>query len=324
VKIAVIGCGGWGKNIARNLRSLGVLGQIVDPSPVAKELSIDLGVPFSNVYEDAIEDNEIVGVAIAAPATMHFSIAMQALRAGKHVFVEKPIALSVADAHSMKSLAADTGRILMVGHLLQYHPAFIILLQMCSDGELGPLSYISSNRMSLGRLRAEENISWSFAPHDISMLIALAGRVPDRVMAIGYDALQPGIPDIANLHLDFGRGLHGDVRVSWLHPEKEQKLVVVGKDAMAIFSDREDWQQKLKIIRQPVQWEGQRPIAHASAAEPIPVSEGEPLMSELQHFLDCIQTGRQPRTDADEASAVLSVLAAAQKSMDEDSVWVSL
>ncbi|MCC6478928.1 Gfo/Idh/MocA family protein [Sphingorhabdus sp.] len=324
IRIALAGCGGWGKNLARNLAELGALDLIVDPAPQAAELAGTLGVRHAAALDAALDDPAIDAIAVATPAATHVEVATSALHAGKHVYVEKPIALSIDEGEELKLLAESRGLTLMVGHLLQYHPVFQTLLALSRDAELGRISFIGSNRLNFGLLRSEENVAWSFAPHDISMVLALAGRRPLRVMANGQDILQAGIPDIATLRLDFGDGLISEIRASWLHPEKEQKLVVVGDAAMAVFSDREVWDRKLQLFRNEVLWDGSRPKAQPGTAEYVAIPPGEPLKAEMQHFIDCVARDESPRTDADEAIAVLAVLQAAQQSMDADGLWISL
>jgi UDP-2-acetamido-3-amino-2,3-dideoxy-glucuronate N-acetyltransferase len=322
--IALAGCGGWGKNLARNLAELGALSVIADPSPEAATLAKALGVTHVDSIEAVLKRPEIIAVAIATPAATHALVAQLALKAGKDVFIEKPIALNTKDGHMLGSLAKSEGRVLMVGHLLQYHPVFIALKDLVKSGTLGRIRHISSSRLNLGMLRTEENVVWSFAPHDISMVLALAGGLPERVSAIGTTILQDGIPDIATVHMSFGGGLTADVTSSWLHPQKEQKLIVVGDDGMAVFSDTKPWAEKLVIHRNKVQWNGQKPKAVAGPVETIDVVQGEPLRLEMQHFVSCVETRQKPFTDADEANRVLTVLQAAQASLDSRGSWIKL
>lgn len=212
-------------------------------------------------------------------------------------------------------LAAAHARILMVGHLLQYHPVFVRLKQIVAEGRLGRLQYIYSNRLNLGKVRREENILWSFAPHDLSMILSLVGEEPESVMATGATYLHKRIADVTTTHLTFPGGEHAHVYVSWLHPFKEQKLVVVGDKSMAVFDDREPWNRKLLLYPHSIDWRNGRPEPTKAEAQPIQVSEDEPLMVECRHFLDCIRTGEQPRTDGAEGMRVLKVLDAAERSM---------
>jgi UDP-2-acetamido-3-amino-2,3-dideoxy-glucuronate N-acetyltransferase len=315
-QIGLLGCGGWGKNLARNLKALGVLKTIADPADAAANLAQELGVAHVASPEDILNDPAVEAVVIATPAVTHAPLAAQALAAGKHVYVEKPIALSVVDAIALAEQAKQKGKVLMVGHLLQYHAAFLHLLEMCRSGALGEISHIISNRLNFGLIRSEENVLWSFSPHDLSMVLALASRAPISVKASGQEILQKGIPDIFSTELDFGDGLTAIVNASWLHPQKEQKLMVIGDAAMAVFDDRQPWPNKLAIHDNKVAQANGRMTARAGDVHFVDIAQSEPLRAEMQHFLDCIRTGATPRTDAAEATRVLSVLDAAQRSYD--------
>jgi UDP-2-acetamido-3-amino-2,3-dideoxy-glucuronate N-acetyltransferase len=214
--------------------------------------------------------------------------------------------------------------VLMVGHLLQYHPIFIHLKQMIADGELGEIKYISSSRLNMGMIRTEENVIWSFSPHDISMVLGIAGTAPDRVSAIGTYVLPQNIADAGTVHLSWSGGLRADVTSSWLFPQKEQKLVVVGDKAMAVFSDTLPWEEKLTLHRNQVAVVHGRPKAVAGEAVHIEVPRGEPLKMEMQHFIDCLNSGARPRTDAVEATQVLAVLQCAETSLNRNNAWVEI
>jgi len=322
VKVALIGCGGWGKNLARNLNELGVLSLIVDPAPQAAELAKSLGVRHSTNPDDAMHDAEIIGIAIATPAPTHFTVAESAMRAGKGVFVEKPIALSTHEGERLAEISKETGQVLMVGHLLQYHPIFIHLKQMIADGELGEIRYIASSRLNMGMIRTEENVIWSFSPHDISMVLGIAGTAPDRVSAIGTYVLPQNIADAGTVHLSWAGGLRADVTSSWLFPQKEQKLVVVGDKAMAVFSDTLPWEEKLTLHKNQVASIDGLPRAVVGDAVSINVPHGEPLKMEMQHFIDCLIGETKPRTDAAEATRVLAVLQCAETSLKRDCTWI--
>lgn len=313
--IAVIGCGYWGKNLVRNMAELGVLAAVADAHvPNAEAQAALYGVPVRSV-EAVMADVTINGVVIAAPAAQHAALATQALNAGKHVFVEKPLALTVADAEALQRLAAEKNRVLMVGHLLQYHPAYLKLKDLVNAGELGALTYVYSHRLNLGKLRTEENVLWSFAPHDISMVLGLFGEAPTTVCAQGTSQLNPSIPDMVTLQCTFANGAKGHVFVSWLHPTKEQKLVVVGEKAMVVFDDSLPMEEKLQLYRHRVEWKGDIPTTMKAEAEMVPVVASEPLRNECQHFLDAMAGTVTPRTDAAEAIRVLRVLEAAEGSM---------
>ncbi len=318
-KVAVIGSGYWGKNLVRNFHQLGALKWVCDQNETILE-------GFKNQYPDietttsypqTLADPAIEGVVIATPAETHYPLAKKALQAGKHVYVEKPLVLHEEEGLELIDLAEDNGRILMVGHLLQYHPAFIKLKELVLDGELGRINYIYSNRLNLGKIRREENILWSFAPHDISMILALAGEMPEWVMATGGNYLHQKIADVTTTHLEFPSGIRAHIFVSWLHPFKEQKLVVVGNKKMAVFNDTQSWDQKLSIYPHEINWENNVPIPSKAEPENIMLPESEPLGLECQQFLNCIREGCVPKTDGNEGLRVLRVLNAGEKSLNQ-------
>lgn len=308
IGIAVIGAGGWGRNIVRTVAELGALSAIVDPDDKrAGELAAATGARVASL-EDVLGDAAIKGVIVAAPAHMHYDLASQALAAGKDVYVEKPLALSTSDGKKLVLQAEAAGRVLMVGHLLQYHSAFIKLSQLAAAGELGRIVNIYSHRLNMGKIRREEDALWSLAPHDLSMILSLAGETPSSVVSHAMPTLHPTISDTTIVHMDFPSGLKAHVHVSWLNPLKEQRLFVIGEKAMAVFDDRQPWDRKLALYRHQVLWTNGIPAAKAAEAEYVPVEQSEPLKDECAHFLECIRDRRQPRTDGQEGLAVLSVL----------------
>lgn len=317
IKIAQVGCGYWGKNLLRNFAEIGALAAVVDLDPVlAKEAAEAHRVPALSL-EDVLADNSISGIALATPAPTHSLLAELALSAGKNVFVEKPIALNPTEAEKVQVLAERSGLILMVGHLLQYHPIFISLRDLVKKGVLGDLRYIYSNRMSLGKFRVEENVLWSFAPHDISMVLALVGgEEPTSVTAQGASFVTEGVADWSTMQLRFASGVRAHVQTSWLHPFKEQRLTVIGSEAMAVFEDsRPDWDQRLSIYRHAIDTTELEPVPKVAAPEFIKVERREPLREECSHFVDCIASGRSPRTDGREGIRVLKVLDRAERAM---------
>ncbi|MBF0418140.1 MAG: Gfo/Idh/MocA family oxidoreductase [Magnetococcales bacterium] len=314
--VAVIGCGYWGRNLVRNFAATGALAAVSDSNDeVASRLAAEHGVPARD-YAAVLADPAIVAVAIATPAESHARMVEDALLAGKHVFVEKPLALKVADAERLTRLADQRGRILMVGHLLQYHPAFLTLKSMCEKGDLGRIRYVYSNRLNLGKFRTEENILWSFAPHDISMILALLPDQLESVSAVGHCYLHKAVADVTTTHMTFASGQAAHIHVSWLHPFKEQRLVVIGDSAMAVFDDRLGWDSKLSIYPHQVKWKDNVPEPAQGECRPVPLDPAEPLKLECQSFVDCVAAGIQPRTDGAEGLRVLRVLDAAQRSME--------
>lgn len=307
--LAVIGCGYWGKNLARNFANLGALKAVVDPNPDTARIQAEANGVISMTLEEAFADAEIESVAIAAPAELHRTLTLQAFAAGKHVYVEKPLALSVEDGEEMKQAAEAAGKKLMVGHLLQYHPIFAKLREMVVAGDLGELRYVYSNRLSMGKFRLEEDAFWSLAPHDVSMVLSLFQEEPTEVRGGGLAYITPGVADESRVDLVFSGGRRAHVFASWLHPFKEQRLVVVGNKAMAVFEDSQpEWDKKLALYRHEIDMSGPVPAPVKADAEYIEVAVGEPLKNECAHFLDAVKDDTQPFTDADEALRVLRVL----------------
>ncbi len=315
-KIVQVGCGYWGKNLVRNFAKLEVLGGVVDgESEVTARMQEIYGVPATS-FEAALANPEIDGIALATPAETHAVLATKALEAGKHVYVEKPLALKPADAEALIDLAGNLDRRLMVGHLLQYHPIFIALRGHVDAGLIGDVEYVYSNRMSFGKFRTEENVLWSFAPHDFSMLLSLVGQAPTSVTAQGASIVTPDVADWCTAQFEFENGVRGHIQVSWLHPFKEQRLVVVGSKGMLVFEDSvADWDKKLAHYPHAINTEGPVPVAEKADAIYLEVPKGEPLWNECQHFVDCIRSGANPRTDGNEGLLVLRALSAAERAL---------
>ncbi len=318
--IAIIGSGYWGKNLVRNFNQLGALKLICDKNETVlagfKEQYPEVDTCLA--LNDVISREDIKGIVIATPAETHFILVREALLAKKNVFVEKPLALNEKDALELVEQAEQNGQKLMVGHLLQYHPIFIRLKELALSGELGRINYIYSNRLNLGKIRREENILWSFAPHDISMILSLAGEEPESVLATGGNYLHRKIADVTTTHLEFPSGLRAQVFVSWLHPFKEQKLVVVGDRKMAVFDDTREWADKLLIYPHEIKWQHNIPIPTKAEPERQDIPQDEPLRLECEHFLNVISDNKRPLTDGNEGLRVLRVLNASQLSLDEN------
>jgi len=315
--VALVGAGYWGKNLARVLGELGRLRMICDTNEaVAGPIAEKNGAVLVDELNAVLEDPEVKAVVVATPAITHFEIASNILAAGKDAYVEKPLALDDQDARRLCALAKQHGRILMVGHLLQYHPGYLKLRELVDEGRLGRLQYIYSHRLNFGKIRTEENILWSFAPHDISMILGLSGSMPSHVDATGHSYLHGQNPDITTTHLEFENGLKAHIFVSWLHPYKEQKLVVVGDGGMAVFDDTRPLEEKLVLYPHSVMWKDGQPEPNRGDATPVPLENIEPLKNEIEHFLDCIESREAPRTDGEEGARVLSVLNSAQLAID--------
>lgn len=317
--IAVVGGGYWGKNLVRNFAELGALHTIcdTDASVIERYRAQYPDLRICSDYRQVLQDEAVKGVVIAAPAVLHHSMARAALMAGKEVFVEKPLALKVEEGRELVELAAEHGRILMVGHLLEYHPAILKLKEMVDKGELGKIDYIYSNRLNLGKLRTEENVLWSFAPHDISVMLLLCGEMPLEVAAHGGYYLHRDIADVTMTTFSFKSGIRAHIFVSWLNPYKEQKLVVVGDKKMVLFNDTEP-KDKLLVYDHEIEWIDMKPVPHAKRAHAVEIPATEPLKLECQDFIDSIRTRSKPRVDGRKGLQVLEVLAHCQRSLEEN------
>jgi len=314
--IAHIGHGYWGRNIARKFHEMGNLAAIVDADADAARVAAEAYGVRSMSLDAVFDDPSITAVSLASPAILHYSQAKAALEAGKHVYVEKPLALDVCQAEELCALAEQKQRILMVGHLLQYHPVYVRLRAMVRGGELGRVLHIYSNRLSLGKFRTEENVLWSFAPHDISMILGLVGEEPIAVTAQGAVAFTPGVADLVTAQFRFANGPRAHLLVSWMHPFKEQRLVVVGDRGMAVFEDSQPlWEDKLMLYPHQIDLSAKVPNPSKADARGVDVPKAEPLRLECQHFVDSIESGTAPLTDGREGLAVLRVLDAAERAL---------
>jgi len=268
-------------------------------------------VRFTTSIDEILQDPDIKAVIVATPAVTHYEIAKKILESDKDVFVEKPLALTVAEGEELVKLAKD-----MVGHILHYHPAVKKLKEIIEKGVLGKIQYVYSNRLNIGKLRTEENILWSFAPHDVSVILSLIKNEPTKILSFGEDYLNKGIYDTTLTMLEFANKIKAHIFVSWLHPFKEQKLIVVGSNAMVVFDDLTE--EKLFLYPHKIEWkDGQIPIAQKAEPEVIPVEKKEPLKEELKQFLECIEKRTTPLTDGEEGLKVLKVLSIAEKSLKE-------
>ncbi|MDK2955498.1 MAG: hypothetical protein PWQ57_994 [Desulfovibrionales bacterium] len=320
IKVGLVGAGYWGKNLIRNLNDLGALTAICDCDERTLSAFREQypGVSTYSDYAAMLQQADLDAAFIATPAVEHFAQAKQALLMGKHVFVEKPMVLDEDNARELIELADSKRLVLMVGHLLQFHPAFLELKRIIDAGELGKINYICSHRLNLGKIRREENILWSFAPHDISMILSLAGSDLESVMTAGANYLHQKIADVTTTHLEFASGIKAHIFVSWLHPFKEQKLVVIGDKKMAVFDDTLPWSDKLLMYPHEIHWENNMPVPAKANGYRLALPKSEPLKLECQHFIDCVANGASPRTDGREGLRVLRVLNASQKSLVEE------
>lgn len=318
INIAVIGTGRWGMNHVRTARQ--ILGEnfnlVCDAyrtnEDKIKEIAEDIKI-ITNPDEIA-GDSSIDAVIIATPAETHFKIAKQMLQSGKSVLVEKPITLTAEDAEELQKISEQTGNILMVGHILLYHPAVIKMKEIISKGEIGDLEYIYSNRLNLGRVRQEENILWSFAPHDISVIQYFVEEEPIQVFSHGARYLQQNIEDTTITYLKYANSVNAHIFVNWLHPFKEQRMVVIGSNGMLVFEDSLP-AEKLKLYHKDYKFENGNLIRGTSEYEVIEFEGKPPLQAEQEHFFDCVTNNKTPLTDGKHALEVMKILIAATKEL---------
>jgi UDP-2-acetamido-3-amino-2,3-dideoxy-glucuronate N-acetyltransferase len=314
-RVAVVGVGYWGKNLVRNFYDLGALDVLCDAEESVEEKYKKQypGVRFHRQFGAVLSDPSVMAVALATPAVTHYEMAKAALEAGKDVLVEKPLAIDVKHGEELVRLADAKNRILMVGHILRYHPAILKLQQLIHDGALGKINYLYSNRLNIGKIRTEENILWSFAPHDISVMLSLLQEMPTHVSCQGSAYLNHNVSDVTLSHFNFPSGVQAHIFVSWLHPVKEQKLVVVGSEKMAVFDDTAE--DKLVLYPHKVEWRNRVPTAVKANGEVVDLEDSEPLRAECQHFLDCVDSRTTPVSDGVEGLQVLRVLDACQRAL---------
>jgi predicted dehydrogenase len=325
VRVAVVGAGYWGVNHVRTFAKLDgcQLVRICDPDEKNLQRARGLcpSAKLSGSLEETLADPEVDAVVLATPAVLHARQTLAALSAGKHVFVEKPMALTSADAQAMAQKAEEAKKTLMVGHLMLYHAAVHRLKEMIKAGEVGDVYYLYALRVNLGRLRKDENAMWSLAPHDISIILYLLDQSPVTVAARGQSYLQPGVQDVVFLNLEFADGKMAQIQLSWLDPRKERRLTVVGSQRMVELDDAHP-NEKLRIYDKGFS----RPPEFTQYGEYLTVRQGdihiphldlpEPLNVECRHFIDSIRDGKPPRSGAREGLEVVKVLEAAQRSLD--------
>jgi predicted dehydrogenase len=322
ISLAVVGLGYWGPNLARNIDSLrgARLAWCCDADAEASarlEHSFR-STRFTSSLDEVLADDSLDGVLLATPVPTHADLAIRVLEAGKHCFVEKPLAQSVADAERVVEAAERNGRVLMVGHLLEYHPGVRKLAEVVHSGELGNVHYIYTNRLNLGQLRADENALWSLGAHDVSVVLSLAGEEPYELDARGECYMRPGIEDVVFAYLRFPSGITAQLHLSWLDPHKERRLTVVGARRMATFDDME-LERKLMIYdkgfdEKAGSW-GEYITRSGDATSPQ-ISNAEPLRLEIEHFVHCIAADETPRSDGQSGLRVVRVLEGLQQALD--------
>ena len=307
--IAVIGCGHWGKNLVRNFSELSALSSICDPnSEIAGQYASQYNVKKCS-FTEILNDPNIKGVVLAVPAKHHATMAINALKNGKHVFVEKPIALNESDVKLMIETAKQNNVRLMVGHILHYHPIFKEIKKIVDIGQIGKLEYIQSSRLSFGRFRGEESVIWSFAPHDISIILSLAKETPSNVKINSKSIIKKNHADTANIFMEFKSGLKSNISVSWINPNKEVKLVLTGSSGILVFDDTKSWHEKLFTCSYNIKKSNDHLInINKSSIKFIEVVEEEPLKNECKHFIEVVNKNIQPLTDGSEGLKVVKVL----------------
>ena len=308
MKVIVVGCGYWGKNLVRNFNDLGHLFGICDfNNVVANEFSKKFSVP-SFTFEEACKSHADA-LILSVPAPLHADLAVKALKANKHVFVEKPLSMNLKEADKMIKESKKSKRILMVGHLIQYHPVFERLKKEIKKGLIGNVSFIQSNRRSLGKIRSQENVIWSFAPHDISMILSVAQSDVLKVSKFGEDIFQKDIFDTALINIEFKNGIKAIINTSWVSPIKDHSFTVTGEKGSLIFDDTKDWNEKLSFYRHKVTKKGSPEIS-IEGSEPrfIKVPQKEPLKEECKYFIEVIRGSKKQRTDGYEGREVVKIL----------------
>lgn len=298
---------------------MGLLRVVVDTDEGRRQVVNDMfpDVRTVSALADALAMDDVEAVVVAAPAVAHVDLAIAALEAGRHVLIEKPLAIDVQGGERVVEAANRTHRVAMVGHVLEYHPAVVALRDAVASGALGKLRYLYSNRLNFGAIRTEENALWSFAPHDIALFLRFAGTTVQDIRCSGGSYVSPGVADVTLMSLDFADGVRGHIFVSWLHPFKEQRLVIVGERQMAVFNDTAPWDEKLMLYPHEVEWrDGRVPFARAAIGQPVPVTPIEPLRAECEHFVDAIRRRATPLTSVEAGLDVLRVLDAGQRSLE--------
>jgi UDP-2-acetamido-3-amino-2,3-dideoxy-glucuronate N-acetyltransferase len=311
IKVAVYGCGRWGINHVKTASTLigDNLKYVFDTNEANRKKISDVNPAITFVTDKSviINDPTINAVIVATPAETHFALAKELLLAGKNVLVEKPITLHTPEARELVAIAAARQLKLMVGHVLLYHPAVLRLKQACTEGMIGKLQYVYSNRLNLGAIRSEENILWSFAPHDISIIQFLTESQPTSVEAKGASFVQNHIEDTTLTYLTYPNNIHAHIFVSWLHPFKEQRLVVIGEKGMIVFEDSAK-QDKLKFYPKGFKRTDEGIEKFEGDFISLPFADAQPLTEEHRHFYDCVLHNKQPLTDGAHALDVLIIL----------------
>ena len=307
-RTGLIGCGMWGRNLARNLSQLGALASVADRDAENAAAFADEFGGKADSIDAVLEQHDLDGIIIATPAFTHADLACRALAAGRHVYVEKPLAMSLDEANRIAAAARDTRRVVMVGHLIRYHQAFITLQQEIASGRIGKVQHVMANRLAMGRIRSNESVIHDLCPHDTSLLLALMGEEPTSVSCAGASHITPGIIDHVSAMFAFSDERTAAMNISWISPYKEHRLTVTGSSGSIVFDDSRPWAEKLTLFRDDIQPQGDGFAISRSEPVFLPVDESEPLKQEVATFIDCCDTGKVPPTDLTEALAVQRVL----------------
>lgn len=307
-RTGLIGCGMWGRNLARNLSQLGALASVADRDAENATAFADEFGGKADSIDAVLEQHDLDGIIIATPAFTHADLACRALAAGRHVYVEKPLAMSLDEANRIAAAARDARRVVMVGHLIRYHQAFITLQQEIASGRIGKVQHVMANRLAMGRIRSNESVIHDLCPHDTSLLLALMGEEPTSVSCAGASHITPGIVDHVSAMFAFSDERTAAMNISWISPYKEHRLTVTGSSGSIVFDDSHPWAEKLTLFRDDIQPQGDGFAISRSEPVFLPVDESEPLKQEVATFIDCCDTGKVPPTDLTEALAVQRVL----------------
>ena len=319
-KIGLIGCGMWGKNLARNLVQLDTLVAVADRNAkAANEFASTFNVAAMSV-ETLIEHTNIDGIVIATGAASHDELALAGLAATKHIYVEKPLSLSLTGAHAIREAAKSAQRQVMVGHLIRYHSAFIELQKQLAAGTIGSLCHVQANRLAMGRIRTTESVLFDLCPHDLSLILALVGDLPTKIHCVGASHMTPGVVDFLTSFLGFNNGVSAGMQTSWLSPFKEHRLTVTGSAGALVFDDTKPWPEKLTLFQDQMQLNGDHFLIDRASPITLKLAEAEPLKAEMRAFIQSCDNNRPTPTDINEAITVQQVLEMLQNNLIDTSL----
>ena len=319
-KIGLIGCGMWGDNLARNLVQLGALVAVADRNAkAANEFASAFNVTAMSV-DALIEHTNIDGIVIATGAASHDELALAGLIATKHIYIEKPLSLSLAGAHAIRDAAISAKRQVMVGHLIRYHAAFIELQKQLAAGAIGSLCHVQANRLAMGRIRTTESVLFDLCPHDLSLILALVGDLPAKIHCVGASHMTPGVVDFLTSFLGFDDGVSAGMQTSWLSPFKEHRLTVTGSAGALVFDDTKPWPEKLTLFQDQMQLNGEHFLIDRASPITLPLTEAEPLKAEMRAFIQSCDNDSPTPTDINEAIAVQQVLEMLQNNLIDTSL----